>query len=163
MNYTWISFESKECHSEHCFFQTCHGIGIFWDIVHQCVLSIERACFLEQPGWCDVLLCSQYCVCISWLWKNRARNGYCATFVCWPCWTPQDGCTPLYQSAFYGHKEVVEILLQNGAEVNAANKVICDEWKDGLERNACEGGGNEGLSVGTTFTMADCIEPMVHG
>ena len=69
----------------------------------------------------------------------------------------------MYISAFYGHKEVVEILLQNGAEVNAANKVICDEWRDVLERNACEGGRNEGQSVGTALAMADWIEPILHG
>ena len=43
-----------------------------------------------------------------------------------------------------GHKDVVEILLQNGAEVNAVNKVICDEWPDMSHRNACEGDRNEG-------------------
>ena len=56
--------------------------------------------------------------------------------ICWPCWTPQDGVTSLHVSAQEGCNEVVEILLQNGAEVNAADKVICDEWTDVIQRNA---------------------------
>ena len=58
---------------------------------------------------------------------------------------------------------MVEILLQNGAEVNAANKVICDGWTDAIHRNACQVGRNEGQSVGMALAMADCIEPIVHG
>ena len=33
---------------------------------------------------------------------------------------------------------MVEILLQNGAEVNAACEVMCDEWTDVIQRNACQ-------------------------
>ena len=55
--------------------------------------------------------------------------------ICLQCWIPQDGCTPLFASAQEGCKEVVEILLQNGAEVNAADKVTCDEWTDVIQRN----------------------------
>ena len=58
---------------------------------------------------------------------------------------------------------MVEILLQNGAEVNAANKVICDEWTVMFQRNACQGGRNEGQSVGMALARADGIEPVVHG
>ena len=58
---------------------------------------------------------------------------------------------------------MAEILLQNGAEVNAACEVICHEWTDVIERNACQGGRNEGPSVGMALAMADCIEPIVHG
>ena len=97
---------------------------------------------------CYALIQSMLCLVFSWMWRRRARNGYCPTFVCWPWWTPQDGRTPLYKSAYNGHKEVVEILLQNGAEVNAANKVICDGWTDVIQWNACQGGKNEGQSVG---------------
>ena len=43
---------------------------------------------------------------------------------------------------------MVEILLQNGAEVNATCEVIYDEWTDVSHRNACQGGRNEGQSVG---------------
>ena len=39
---------------------------------------------------------------------------------------------------------MVEILLQNGAEVNATDKVNCDNWRDVNEENACQGGRNEG-------------------
>ena len=46
--------------------------------------------------------------------------------ICWSCWIPQDGATPLFVSAYNGDKEVVEVLLHNGAAVNAARKVICD-------------------------------------
>ena len=58
---------------------------------------------------------------------------------------------------------MVEVLLQNGAEVNAAKKVICDEWRGMIERNPFQGGRNEGQVVGMALAMADCIEPIVHG
>ena len=83
--------------------------------------------------------------------------------ICSPCWIPQNGATSLYVSAQEECKDVVEILLQNGAEVNAACKVIYDEWTDVIQRNACEGGRNEGQIGGTTLAMADYIEPLVHG
>ena len=58
---------------------------------------------------------------------------------------------------------MVTILLQNGAEVNAVNKVICDEWTDAIQGNACQGSGNEGQIVGTALAMAHCIEPIDNG
>ena len=64
---------------------------------------------------------------------------------------PQDGDTPLYVSAQEGLKEVVEILLQNGAEVNATCEVIYDEWTDVIHRNACQVGRNEVQSVGNVI------------
>ena len=42
---------------------------------------------------------------------------------------PQGGATPLYTAAHCGHKELADILLQNGAEVNAAFEVICNHGK----------------------------------
>ena len=50
--------------------------------------------------------------------------------ICWTCYIPPDGTTPLYISACNGHKEVVEVLLQNSAEVNTAAKIVSDEWSD---------------------------------
>ena len=58
---------------------------------------------------------------------------------------------------------MVEILLHNGAEVNAACKVICDDWAGIIQGNACQGSGNEDQSVEMTLAMADCIERIVHG
>ena len=58
---------------------------------------------------------------------------------------------------------MVEILLQNGAEVNAACKVICAEWIDVIQGNACQGSRNDGQSVGMALAMANCIGPIVHG
>ena len=84
-------------------------------------------------------------------------------YICWPCWIPQNGTTPLFASAQEGYKEVVEILLQKGAEVNAAFEVVCDEQTDVIQRNACQDGRNEGQSVGMALAMTDCIEPVVHG
>ena len=49
--------------------------------------------------------------------------------ICSPWLIHRDGATPLFTSAYNGHKEVVDILLQNGAEVNATCEVICDEWQ----------------------------------
>ena len=83
--------------------------------------------------------------------------------ICWSCWIPQNGATPLHMSAQNGHKEVVEVLLQNGAEVNATRKVICDQWRDMIQRNAYQSSRNDMQSAGMALTMADCIEPMVQG
>ena len=58
---------------------------------------------------------------------------------------------------------MVEVLLQNGAEVNAVSKVIYDEWTDVIHRNACQVGRNEGQSVEMALEMADCIELIVYG
>lgn len=49
--------------------------------------------------------------------------------ICTKCWAPQDGSTPLHISAQHGHKEVVEVLLGNGAQMNVARKVISDQWR----------------------------------
>ena len=38
--------------------------------------------------------------------------------------------------------------------MNAACEVICDEWRDVIQRNACEGGRNEGQSVGMALSMS---------
>ena len=57
---------------------------------------------------------------------------------------------------------MVEVLLQNGAEVDAPEKVICDEWRDIMEGNAYQGARNEMQSVGIALAMADHIEPMVQ-
>ena len=74
--------------------------------------------------------------------------------ICGSCWIPQDGATPLFVSAQEGHKEVVEVLLQNGADVNAAKKVICDEWRNMIERNAYQGARNKMQSAGMALAMA---------
>ena len=58
---------------------------------------------------------------------------------------------------------MVEVLLENGAEVNAANEVICDEWRDRIQRNAYQGARNEMQSEGMPLAMEDRIQPMVHG
>ena len=39
-------------------------LASFGTFVHQCVLSIERACFLDQSGRCVMLWHNQYCVCV---------------------------------------------------------------------------------------------------
>ena len=69
----------------------------------------------------------------------------------------------MYVSAQHGWKEVVEVLLQNGAEVNAAREVTCGEWRDMVQRSAYQGARNDMLIAGMALAMADCIEPMVHG
>ena len=50
--------------------------------------------------------------------------------ISWTYWVPQNGITPLHVSEENGYKEVVEILLGNGAEVNAPTKVISDEYRE---------------------------------
>ena len=54
----------------------------------------------------------------------------------------------------------MEILLQNGAEVNAVDKVKRDDWRDmneGMHVRVLE---MKGKSVGTALAMAQCIEPL---
>ena len=58
---------------------------------------------------------------------------------------------------------MVEVLLQNGAKVNAAKKVICHVWKHMLQRNARQGARNEMQSAGMALAMADHIVSMVVG
>ena len=41
----------------------------------------------------------------------------------------QDGATPLHGTAFDGYKEVAEVLLRNGAKVNATMEVIFDDCR----------------------------------
>ena len=69
----------------------------------------------------------------------------------------------MYVSAQHGWKEVVEVLLQNGAEVNAAREVTCGELRDMIQRSAYQGARNDMLIAGMALAMADRIEPMVHG
>ena len=69
----------------------------------------------------------------------------------------------MYVSACFGFKELVEVLLQNGAEVNAPYKVTCGEWRYMIQRSAYQGAKNEMLIAGMALAMADHIEPMVHG
>lgn len=66
-------------------------------------------------------------------------------------------------SAQEGHRELVEVLLQNGAGVNAAEKVICDEWRHVIQGSAYQHARNKMQSAGVSLAMADHIEPMVHG
>ena len=59
---------------------------------------------------------------------------------------------------------MVEILLQNGAEVNAADKVICDEWTDAIQRNACQRVVEIKIKMWEmALTIAGCIEQIVYG
>ena len=58
---------------------------------------------------------------------------------------------------------MVEVLLQNGAQVNAAEKVMWDEWRDMIQRNACQSAKYEMQSAGMPVAMADRTEPMTHG
>ena len=60
-------------------------------------------------------------------------------------------------------KEVVEVLLRNGAEVNTACEVIPHERRDLIWRNVCEGTRNDMQSMGMTVAMADCIGQVIHG
>ena len=58
---------------------------------------------------------------------------------------------------------MVEVLLQNGAEVNAPREVIFDLWRDLINRNAHHNVRNEIHSVSMALAMTDRIEPMIHG
>ena len=50
------------------------------------------------------------------------------TFPC-VCTYLQEGITPLYRAAYYGHIEVVRHLVSSGADVNKANNVsVCRHW-----------------------------------
>ena len=59
---------------------------------------------------------------------------FCFTYVCVAC-IVQDGWTSLFIACENGHDKVAGLLLQNGADVNAATKVSkkkkggCLEWE----------------------------------
>ena len=43
----------------------------------------------------------------------------------------QDGCSPLYAASFYGHLDVVETLLEAGANIDQTNNVgghVCIQY-----------------------------------
>jgi ankyrin repeat protein len=42
--------------------------------------------------------------------------------------SPQHGDAALFDAAFEGHVEVLRLLLDSKANVNAANKVRCSSW-----------------------------------
>ena len=48
----------------------------------------------------------------------------------------QNGCTPLYVSSHEGHGGVVEVLLRNGANIEAATPV-CRRMVVGVEKDDC--------------------------
>ena len=109
--------------------------------MHSCVVQLQRACLLRQWGRYVMLW---HCEWSVFVFLNAEKNGkkrilcticfltifFLCICICWTCLISQDGATPLYISAQNGHKDVVEILLRNGAEVNAAKKVIPNEWTD---------------------------------
>ena len=48
----------------------------------------------------------------------------------------QHGCTPLYASSVFGHGGVVEVLLRNGANIEAASQV-CSCMVVGVDDDDC--------------------------
>ena len=56
---------------------------------------------------------------------------------------------------------MVEVLLQSGAQVNAATKVIVDEWRALIFINIFQQIGNEIQSVGLASSAADSTEFIV--
>ena len=75
------------------------------------------------------------CMCSIWpaVHKDDVLS-FCFTCVCVAC-IVQDGVTSLLKACENGHDKVVGLLLQNGADVNAATKVSkkkecgCLEWE----------------------------------
>ena len=59
----------------------------------------------------------------------------------------QDGTTPLCISARNGHKEMVELLLANGAQVNIAKKVILGAWQRIFLKNIDRGNAQCGNGI----------------
>lgn len=64
----------------------------------------------------------------------------------------------MHQAVFNGHKEVEEILLGNGADVNVTTKAISDEWRELISSNTEKGIRNEMQSVVIALVMPDCID-----
>ena len=48
--------------------------------------------------------------------------GLVVCVVCWDCTKNDDGWTPLHKAAYEGYREIVELLIAKGADVNAKNK-----------------------------------------
>ena len=80
------------------------------------------------------------CMCSIWpaVHKDDVLS-FCFTCVC-VARIVQNGCTSLYIVSATGHDKVAGLLLQNGADVNAATKVSkkkkggCLEWERIRER-----------------------------
>ena len=69
----------------------------------------------------------------------------------------------MYIAARNGHREVAEILLGNGADVNAAMEVRAEEWRDLVSKNVCQDIRNRYGECGNDIGRADSMQPMVHG
>ena len=48
--------------------------------------------------------------------------GLVVCVVCWDCTKNDDGWTPLHKAAYEGYREIVELLIAKGADVNAKTK-----------------------------------------
>ena len=79
------------------------GVNVFF--------PLERA-YVSLSKHVDVLCfdaVKHVFVFFSWMWNRRARNGYfqylfpdhplLCVCICWSCWIPQNGATPLHMSA----------------------------------------------------------------
>ena len=63
----------------------------------------------------------------------------------------------MYISAYNGNKELVQVLLQNCAEVNATGKVISGEWSNLIYYNVCQDILNDMQSVEMSLIIVNSI------
>ena len=96
-------------------------------------------------------------------WDFSINHSFIHVCISWACWVPQNGATALCISAANGCKEVVEVLLQSGAEVNAAKKVIADEWRALIYRIVFWNIGDEMQSMQMAWAIADKFDPFFCG
>ena len=143
-----LYFIQKSCLMYHLW-QTWHAISIIWAICASRCSANRNSIFLQViTSMCYSfpwsMMCSYCLECekahqridiVLYLFPGHPLVYVC---ICWACWGPQDGSNPLYISAQNGHKEVVEVLLVNGAEVNDARKVISYESRGFIWRIVCQ-------------------------
>ena len=69
----------------------------------------------------------------------------------------------MHGAALYGYQELAEILLGNGAKVNAAMEVVSDVLGEEILRIKVQHIVNKRQSMGMALVMPDSIKLIVHG
>ena len=64
--------------------------------------------------------------------------GLVVCVVCWDWTKNDDGWTPLHKAAYEGYREIVELLIAKGADVNAKNRYGTTPLDDAIQQKRTE-------------------------